>query len=150
MTEERSLAQGGLLQQGANVGGGQMVAADYYVTPNVAFSEDNAGGYGAVVGSLLGTFVPGGYALGKLAGNLSFKEAQAVLMATDTRSGVQVGVAEGNAKATDLGGNLGLGNIRGFGGLSGYGNTNEGKVVAAAFLDAYNKLVEQIRTIRGK
>lgn len=150
MTEERALSEGGLLQQAANVGGGQMVAADYYITPNVVFSEANAGGYGAVVGSLLGAFVPGGHALGSLAGSLSFKEAQAILMVTDSRSGVQVAVAEGSAKATDLSGNLGLGNIRGFGGLAGYGNTNEGKVVSTAFLDSFNKLVDQVKTVRGK
>lgn len=45
MTEERELAEGGMLQQGANMGRGQMVAADYYITPNIIFSEDDAGGY---------------------------------------------------------------------------------------------------------
>jgi hypothetical protein len=67
------------------------------------------------------------------------------MMVTDTRSGVQVAVAEGRAKATDLGGGLGLGSIYGFGSLAGYSKTNEGKVVAGAFLDAFNKLVDQIR-----
>src|SRR5919198_1248592 len=90
-------------------------------------------------------FVPGGYVLGQVAGSLSFKEAQAMLMVTDTRTGVQVGVAEGSAKATDLGGGGGLGHLRGFSSLGGYSNTNEGKVVAGAFLDAFNKLVDQLR-----
>jgi hypothetical protein len=40
---------------------------------------------------------------------------------------------------------MGLGRLRGFGSLGGYSNTNEGKVVAGAFLDAFNKLVGQLR-----
>lgn len=145
MTEERALAAGSMLQQGANIGRGQVVAADYMITPNIAFSEYNAGGLGAAAGTVLSAFVPGGYVLGQVAGSLSFKEAQAMLMVTDTRTGVQVGIAEGSAKATDLGGGMGLGRLRGFGSLGGYSNTNEGKVVAGAFLDAFNKLVDQLR-----
>jgi hypothetical protein len=115
------------------------------ITPNIAFSEDNAGGLGAAAGTVLSAFVPGGYVLGQVAGSLSFKEAQAMLMVTDTRTGVQVSIAQGSAKATDLGGGMGLGRLRGFGSLGGYSNTNEGKVVAGAFLDAFNKLVDQLR-----
>ena len=136
MQEERQLAEGGRLQPGANVGAGQMVVAEYMITPNVVFSEGNAGAMRAL-GSLLPSIG------GALIGSTSFKEAQAVMMVTDTRSGVQVAVAEGRAEASDLGG-LGLGSIKGFGSLDGY-STNEGKVVAGAFLDAFNKLVDQIR-----
>jgi hypothetical protein len=141
MQDERRLAEGGMLQQGANVGGGQMVAADYMITPNVVFSEGNARATMRALGSL----IPGsmGSMGSALIGGISFKEAQAVMMVTDTRSGVQVAVAEGRAEASDLGG-LGLGSIKGFGSLDGY-STNEGKVVAGAFLDAFNKLVDQIR-----
>lgn len=140
MQDERRLAEGGMLQQGANVGGGQMVAADYMITPNVVFSEGN----NARAMRALGSFIPGMGSMGSaLIGGISFKEAQAVMMVTDTRSGVQVAVAEGRAEASDLGG-LGLGSIKGFGSLDGY-STNEGKVVAGAFLDAFNKLVDQIR-----
>ena len=143
MEEERQLAEGGMLQQGANVGGGQMVAADYMITPNVVFSEGN----NARAMRALGSLIPGMGSMGSmgsaLIGGISFKEAQAVMMVTDTRSGVQVAVAEGRAEASDLGG-LGLGSIKGFGSLDGY-STNEGKVVAGAFLDAFNKLVDQIR-----
>ena len=143
MQDERRLAEGGMLQQGANVGGGQMVAADYMITPNVVFSE----GSNARAMRALGSLIPGMGSMGSmgsaLIGGISFKEAQAVMMVTDTRSGVQVAVAEGRAEASDLGG-LGLGSIKGFGSLDGY-STNEGKVVAGAFLDAFNKLVDQIR-----
>ena len=30
------------------------------------------------------------------------------------------------------------------GGVGGYGNTNEGKIIAAAFLDNYNKIVQVV------
>lgn len=147
MLDERNLAQGGLLQQGSNVGGGQMVAADYMITPNVVFSEENAGGAGVAAG-VLGSFIPYvGGAVGALASSVRFKEAQALMMITDTRSGVQVAIAEGRAKASDLGGGFGLAGVFGFGSLGGYSNTNQGKVVSGALLDAFNKLVGQIQAL---
>ena len=148
MMQERQLAKAGQLQPGSNIGSGQMVAADYLITPNVVFSERNAGAVGGAVGSALGNLVPyGGSALGSLAGSMHFSEAQAVMLITDTRSGVQVAIAEGRARASDLSGGLGLASVPGFGSLSGYSNTNEGKVVAGAFLDAFNKLVDQVRAL---
>ncbi|KAB2889936.1 MAG: curli production assembly/transport component CsgG, partial [Burkholderiaceae bacterium] len=33
---------------------------------------------------------------------------------------------------------------------AGWSNTNEGKVIAAAFLDAHNQLVAQVRTLQAK
>ena len=151
MLDERNLAAGNMLQPGANVGQGQMVAADYMVTPNVVFSQSNAGGLGGALGA--GRFIP--YvgpafgAAGAVAGSVQFKEAQAVMMITDVRSGVQVAVAEGRARASDLGGGFGLGGLSGFGSLGGYSNTDQGKVVAGAFLDAFNKLVDQVRSMRA-
>lgn len=148
MLDERNLATGGLLQQGSNVGGGQMVAADYMITPNVVFSEDNAGGAGAAAGSVIGSFIPYvGGAVGAMAGSVRFREAQALMMITDTRSGVQVAIAEGRAKSSDLGGGFGLAGVSGFGSLGGYSNTNQGKVVSGALLDAFNKLVGQIQAM---
>lgn len=148
MMQERQLAKSGQLQPGANIGSGQLAAADYLITPNVVFSERNSGGVGGAVGAVVGGFVPyAGGALSSLAGGVHFSEAQAVMMITDTRSGVQVAVAEGRARASDLSGGLGLASVPGFGSLSGYSNTNQGKVVAGAFLDAFNKLVDQIRAL---
>jgi curli biogenesis system outer membrane secretion channel CsgG len=148
MEQERQLAQSGRLQGGSNVGQGQMVAADYYITPNVVFSERDAG----ALGSGLGGLIPGvgGLVAGAVAGGVRFREAQAVMMVTDTRSGVQVAVAEGRAQASDLGGGLGLGSLQGFGNLAGYSNTNQGKVVAGAFLDSFNKLVQQVRVMPNR
>jgi hypothetical protein len=67
------------------------------------------------------------------------------MLVADSRSGVQVAAAEGSTKKADLaiGGALfgsGLGAAGG-----GYGNTNEGKIIAAAFMDNYNSVVAAVR-----
>src|SRR5262245_33569857 len=60
MMQERALAKSGELRQGSNMGGGQMVTADYILTPAVVFSENNAGGVGGGVGAAIGSlFGPG-------------------------------------------------------------------------------------------
>lgn len=145
---EQALANSGMLQQGSTTARGRMVTTQYLITPNVIFSNQNAGGAnaGAALGGLLGT---GGALFGSLAGSMRVQEAQTVLFMTDAQTGIQTGVAEGSAKVRDFGGAAGLGGfgsgIAGFGGISGYGNTAEGKLIAAAFLDAHNKLVQQVR-----
>jgi hypothetical protein len=82
--------------------------------------------------------------LGSVAGGVKFKEAQTSMLVADSRSGVQVASAEGSTKKADLnlGGTL-VGGSAG-GGVGGYGNTNEGKIIAAAFLDNYNKVVQVV------
>jgi curli biogenesis system outer membrane secretion channel CsgG len=140
--QERELAQSGQLQTASNVGGGQLRAADFVLTPNVLFSEGNAGGVGGAVGGFLGRRNP---VLGVVAGGLKFKEAQTNILVADTRSGMQVAAAEGKARKKDF--SLGaLGYAGGaVGGAGGYTNTNEGKVVAASFLDNYNAIVRAVR-----
>jgi hypothetical protein len=137
--QERSLAEAGELRQNSNVGGGQMVTADFILTPSVAFSENNAGGVGAAAAGLLGRRV------GAVAGGLKFKEAQTSMLLSDARTTVQVAAAEGSTRKADL--RLGAGLFGGgFGGSAGgYGNTNEGKIIAAAFLDNYNTIVNVVR-----
>ena len=145
MMQERALAAGGQMQSDQNVGKGQMVAADFIVTPSVVFSEGNAGGVGGALGGLLGRFGGAGAVVGAVAGGLKFKEAQTSMLLSDTRSGLQVAAAEGSAKQTDfaLGGTLfGAG---GGAALGGYTNTNEGKVITASFLDNWNNIVRAIR-----
>ena len=124
------------------MGGGQMVTADFVLTPSVVFSESDAGGVGGAVGGLLGRRAA---VIGAVAGGLKFKEAQTSMLVADARSGVQVSAAEGSTKKADLrlGGALFGGG--GGGALGGYGNTNEGKIIAAAFMDNYNKVVRVIR-----
>src|SRR6185437_12799890 len=131
MMQERALAQGGELQNDQNIGKGQMVAADFIVTPSVVFSENNAGGIGGALGGLIGG--GGGRALAGLAGGVKFKQAETSMLLVDSRSGIQVASAEGSAEKADfaIGGAV-LGGLSAAGG--GYGNTNEGKVVVASFL----------------
>jgi hypothetical protein len=139
LMQERQLAASGQSRQGSNMGGGQMVAADFVMTPSVAFSENNAGGAGGAVGGLLG----GKFAA--VAGGLKFKEAQTSMLVADSRSGVQVAAAEGSTKKADM--RLGGALFGGGGGAAGggYGNTNEGKIIAAAFMDNYNNVVKVVR-----
>jgi Curli production assembly/transport component CsgG len=139
LMQERALANSGQAREGSNMGGGQMVAADFVLTPSVVFSENNAGGVGGAVGGLLG-----GKAAA-VAGGLKFKEAQTSMLVADSRSGVQVAAAEGSTKKADL--RLGGAFFGGGGGASagGYGNSNEGKIIAAAFMDNYNKVVGVVR-----
>jgi hypothetical protein len=143
MKQERALSGSGELRSGSNIGGGQMVGADYILTPNVIFSEKNAGGLGAGLAGL----VPGtsGSLLGAAAGGLKFKEAQTSMLVADSRSGVQVAAAEGSTKKADLSLGGALFGAGGGGGVGGYGNTNEGKIIAAAFLDNYTKIVQVVK-----
>ena len=41
---ERALAEQGELQQGSNVGGGQVKTADYFLEPNIVTANNNSGG----------------------------------------------------------------------------------------------------------
>jgi hypothetical protein len=138
--QERALQQSGQLRADSNVGGGQMVTADFIMTPAVVFSEGNAGGVGgAAVGGLFGRTV------GAIAGGLKFKEAQTSMLVADARSTVQVAAAEGSTRKADM--RLGGALFGGGGGAAagGYGNTNEGKIIAAAFMDNYNNIVNAVR-----
>jgi curli biogenesis system outer membrane secretion channel CsgG len=140
METERRLAQSGELQQGSNVGPGQMAAADYFLTPDVLFSEGDAGGVGAAVGGILGRRTGG-----VVGGGLKFKEAETSLLLGDVRSGIQLAAEHGKAKKTDVGiGVAGL--LSGVGvAAGGYTKTNEGKVIAGSFLNNFNKLVVAVR-----
>lgn len=142
--QERELAAAGQLQQGSNVGGGQLQAADFVMTPAVQFSSDT-GGVGGAVGGLLGRFGGTLGALGGLAGGVKFKEAETTLLLADVRSGIQVASAEGQASKMDF--SLGGWGWGGFGWASagGYSKTPEGKLIAASLLDNYNKIVQTIR-----
>jgi curli biogenesis system outer membrane secretion channel CsgG len=141
MMQERGLADSGELRGRSNMGKGQMVAADYVVTPTIQFAEDTGGGSGALAA------VGGNYGalLGAIAGSIKHREASTTLMLTDVRSGVQVAVAQGSASKNDFGfGALGLGSSAGAG-VGGYSRTPQGRLIAAAFLDSYNEMVRAVR-----
>lgn len=143
LQRERAIAASGQLQKNSNMGGGQMVAADYIITP--AITRGNGRASGGLAG--LGGVVPGWVGIGLGGLSINKLEAQVMLSVTNVRSGVQEAIAEGSANKTDLGfGGLGwAGWVAGGGGA--YQNTDLGKVVAAAFIDAHNNLVEQLRAI---
>lgn len=141
MKEERELAGSGDLAAGSNVGGGQMKAADLYLTPTVLFSEGDAGGIGGFVGGAVSK-----KSGGVVGGGLKFKEAQTTLLLGDIRSGIQLASAQGKAKKADVG-FAAAGIVGGAAavGLGGYTKTNEGKVIASSFLDNFNKIVRDVR-----
>jgi len=153
MTRERALQQSGEMRGGSNFGRGQMVASDYGLSPEIVFSNSDAGGLGGSLGGLVGG--NRGRALAAIGGSMQTKEASALLTLIDNRSGVQVAASEGSASKTDFGA---FGSIVGRsagGGLGGYTNTAQGKVIAAAFMDAFNQMVRSLRnykaqTVRGQ
>lgn len=142
--QERDLRDTGELRQGSNFGKGQMVAADYTLSPSITFSNPDAGKIGGAIGGLFGTV---GAAIG---GALTTKEASTILTLIDNRSSVQLAAAEGSAKNVDIGG---LGGLFSSGvgiGAGGYQNTSEGKVIVAAFTDSYNNLVRALRNYKAQ
>ncbi len=144
---ERELAASGEERVGSNVGKGQMKAADYVLVPDIANSNQNAGGNR--IGGLLGGFLPHG--IGAVVGGISLskKTADVVLTLTDVRSTEQVALEQGHSDKTDIGwaGGGGGGFFGGFaaGGASGYANTEIGQVIAVAYLDAYTKMVGKLQ-----
>ncbi|HEX2933580.1 MAG TPA: CsgG/HfaB family protein [Candidatus Binatia bacterium] len=146
LQNERALQQTGELRQGSNFGQGQIVAADYGMTPMITFSQGDTSGVGSALRVLPG------YAgvLGSLAGGIKTREASTTLTLVDNRSGVQLAAAEGSAAATDFNAWGGVFGSGGGGSLGGYTNTPEGKVLAGAFADAYNRLVTAVKNYKAQ
>lgn len=148
MTRERALMQSGEMRGGSNFGKGQMVASDYGLSPEIVFSNQNAGGIGGALGGLIGG--GRGSAIAAIGGSMNTKEASALLTLVDNRSGVQVSASEGSASKTDFGAFGSIFGTAGAGGVGGYTNTAQGKVIAAAFTDAYNQMVISLRNYRAQ
>jgi curli biogenesis system outer membrane secretion channel CsgG len=148
--KERALAGSGEMRGGSNIGKGQMKAADYVLVPDIVNQNGNSGG--RHIGGILGGFVPGlaGAVLGGI--SLKSKTADVVLTLTDVRSTEQISLQQGHAKKTDLGWGAGggLGFFGGFaaGGASSYANTEIGQVVTMAYLQAFTKLVDDVKKIQ--
>ena len=141
MQQERALQNSGEMRDNSNFGKGQMVAADYSLTPEVLMSARGTSGLGGALGGFGGRLG----VLGAVAGGIQTNEAAVMLTLVDNRSGVQVAAAEGSSSNTDF--NLGavLIGSNGFGGAGGYTNTPQGKVVTAAFTDSYNNIVNAVK-----
>ena len=143
---ERSLEQSGEMRKGSNFGKGQMVAADYTLSPSITFAQKGTSGGGGGLGgfsSALGV-------VGAVAGSFRANEASTTLLMIDNRSGVQLAASEGSAKNFDY---AGFGSAWGSalgGGGGGYTNTPEGKIIVAAFADSYNQLVRSVRNYKAQ
>ena len=144
--QEQELKNAGITGDAVKVRKGQGYAAQYTITPSLTFSERDAG---REVGGLL-SHIPVLNKFVGLADQVKLKEAQVALLLTDNETTEQLAAATGSVSVTDLGmGGLILGRAGGAAG-AGWSNTNEGKVIAAAFLDAHNNLVTQVRMLEAK
>jgi curli biogenesis system outer membrane secretion channel CsgG len=148
MMQERALEQSGEIRKGSNFGKGQMVAADYTMSPSITFSQRGTGGLGGAIGGLIPG--PGGIVAGAVAGSLRTNEASTTLLLIDNRSSVQLAAAVGSAKNFDFNLFGGIFGIGGGGGMGGYTNTPEGKILTAAFMDSYNQLVRAVRNYEAQ
>ena len=148
--QEQELKEAGVLRKNnSTVAKGKGYEAQYTLTPSLTFSEQDAGrNLAGVIG-----MIPVLRDIAGLAGlveQVKFKEAQTALLLSDNETTEQVAAATGAARTTDLGlGGFVLGRLGGGAG-AGWSNTNEGKVIAAAFLDAHNQLVVQVRALEAK
>jgi hypothetical protein len=147
-TGEEGLAQSGELRRGSNIGRGQIAAADYFIIPDIANSNENSGG--SNIGAVAGAFIPGPF--GALAGSIRTKkqEAHTLITLVNARTTEQLYVAEGTSQKTDVsfGAGAGGGGWGGFGALAGggYSDTAIGKVITAAYFNAFTDLVHYMQS----
>jgi hypothetical protein len=137
--QERQLAARGQLRSGSAMGEGQLVAADYILTPSVIFSNDDAGGVRAGLGDFVGS------RWASLTPGVKFKEAQTGLTLVDARTGVQVGAAESTTRKADLSLSAWLIGRGRYSSFEGYGKTAEGKLIASSLIANFNSLVSTVR-----
>jgi len=142
---ERDIGGGLGLQHGSNVGQGQIKAADYVLQAEIQGANRNVqgSGAGAAVGGLLGG------AFGGLVGGIHSRklEANTILSVTNVRTTETLATVEGYAAKNDIGFGAGAGIFGAIGGGvvgGGYDNTDIGRIVTLAFIDAYAKLVTEM------
>ncbi|MEO1768007.1 CsgG/HfaB family protein [Thiobacter aerophilum] len=136
---ERQLKEAGITRN-AQAATGQLLAADYTLVPSVTFAEPSgfalSSGFGGIFGRKSNQI--------DTSAQVQALGASTTLLLVDNTSGAQIVAAQGSAKNYDLG--VGVGVLGGLlAGVNAYANTPQGKIVAAAFLDAYNKLVTAAR-----
>jgi len=140
--QERELADSGEMRRGSNIGRGQVVGADYTIIPDIADSNGNAGGMN--LGGIGRAF--GGRFGGVLGGiNTSRAEAHVLLSLINTRTTEQEYTAEGTAQKTNFSWDAGGWGTT-FGAVGGgYSNTDIGKVIIAAYLNAFVDLINHMQ-----
>ena len=143
--EEAALGAGGDLRRGSNIGKGQIAGADFFIIPDLANSNSNSGGNN--IGAVAGAFGRRLGGFGALAGSIQTKkaEAQALVTLVDARTTEQLYVAEGVSQKTDISFGAGGGGY-GWSGFAaaaggGYSNTDQGKVISAAYFNAFVDLI---------
>ncbi len=143
LRSELALIKSGDMRSDSDFGNDQMAAADYTLNPSIQFPEKDTGGISGLIGGMIGSVGTAD------ADELKPDEASTTLLLVDNRSGVQISEAIGNAKNWDinvLGGVLGSG----AGGANAFTGTQEGKILTAAFADAYNKMVTALRNHKAQ
>lgn len=143
MQSERQLMRSGALRGNSNIGQGQMVAADYTLSPSVTFQQSNLGKISGAARKL----IPGSWFSSTSVGAKS-NEASTTLLMIDNRSGVQVSSSVGSAKNYDFSISGYSWGGKGWGGASAFTKTAEGKVIIAAFADSYNQMVKALRNYK--
>ncbi len=143
---ERDIGGGLGMQRGANVGQGQIKAADYVLVAEVQAADRNSGG--SAVGAGLGGLVGHGFG-GVLGGISSHKmEANTVLSLTNVRTTETIAVQDGYAAKNSISFGGGGGGFWGAGGAAlvggGYDSTDIGRIVTLAFIQAYAKMVTDL------
>ncbi|OYY63627.1 MAG: curli production assembly/transport component csgg [Sphingomonas sp. 28-62-11] len=144
--QERAIGGGLGLQRGSNVGQGQIKAADYVLVAEIQGANTNVSGNaaGAVAGAIIGG--PFGGLLGGMKSRKS--EANTVLSLTNVRTTETLAVTEGYAAKRDtsfaVGGVFGVGGFGAGGVGGGYENTDIGRIVTLAFIQAYAKMVDEL------
>jgi curli biogenesis system outer membrane secretion channel CsgG len=116
------------------------------LVPDLVSKNANSGGkkIGGAIGGLVGHKV--GAVVGGV--NMKSKTADVVLTLTDVRSTEQVALVQGHAKKTNIGWGAGGGGFFGAfaaAGASSYANTEIGQVIAMAYLDAFVKLIDELK-----
>jgi curli biogenesis system outer membrane secretion channel CsgG len=145
-SREREIGSSLGLQRRSNVGQGQIKAADYVLLAEIQGANSNVSGNGmaAGVGGLIDR------RLGGLLGGMRSKkmEANTILSLTNVRTTETIATEDGYAAKNNLsfaaGGFFGVGGAVG----GGYDNTDLGRIVTLAFIQAYTKLVNSLGGIQ--
>lgn len=136
---ERQLRQAGATRDAAEAvpTRGTLLAADYTLVPSVTYAEPSGFALTTGLGGLFGRTRSNQMDASAQVQTLG---ASTTLLLVDNSSGAQIVAAQGSAKNVNLGAGVGvLGGL--VAGVNAYAATPQGKIVAAALLDAYNKLV---------